>query len=60
MEEYPIFKNFRPTKYDCVAEPFIKWEVDREKAFDNLQKRAEYCKGIVMPNLDTAIINIVE
>ena len=60
MEEYPNSKNFRPTKYDCVAEPFIKWEVDREKAFDCLQKRAEYCKGIVMPNLDTAIINVVE
>ena len=60
MEEYPNSKNFRPTKYDCLAEPFIRWEVDREKAFDNLQRRAEYCKGIVMPNLDTAIINIVE
>ena len=60
MEEYPIFNNFRPKKCDCVAEPFIKWEVDREKAFDCLQKRAEYCKGIVMPDLDTAIINVVE
>ena len=60
MEEYPIFNNFRPKKCDCVGEPFIKWEVDREKAFDCLQKRAEYCKGIVMPDLDTAIINVVE
>lgn len=60
MKEYPNFNNLRPTKYDCIAEPFIKWEVDREKAFDCLQKRAEYCKGIVMPDLDTTIINIVE
>ena len=60
MEEYPNFNNLRPTKYGCIAEPFIKWEVEREKAFDCLQKRAEYCKGIVMPDLDTTIINIVE
>ena len=60
MKEHPIFNKFRPTKYDCLAEPFIKWEIDREKAFDYLQRRAEYCKGIVMPDLDTAIINVVE
>ena len=63
MEKRPILYKIPAEGYcsSVLGEPFIsKSWADPQKAFDNLQRRAEYCKGIVMPDLDTATINIVE
>lgn len=59
-EHIPYKTNRRISEIFELAEPFISksWR-DPQKAFDNLQRRAEYCKGIVMPHLDTSTINIV-
>ena len=63
MEKRPIPYKIPAEGYcsSVLGEPFIsKSWADPQKAFDNLQRRAEYCKGIVMPDLDTATINVVE
>ena len=63
MEKRPILYKIPAEGYcsSVLGEPFIsKSWADPQKAFDNLQRRAEYCKGIVMPDLDTATINVVE
>ena len=62
MEETLIFNDVTlKAANQYVSEPFIsKYYTNPQKAFDSLQRRAEYCKGIVMPDLDTTIINIVE
>lgn len=63
MEKRPILYKIPAEGYcsSVLGEPFIsKSWADPQKAFDNLQRRAEYCKGIVMPDLDTTTINVVE
>lgn len=44
-----------------VSEPFIsKYSSDSVNKFDRIQKIAEQTKGIVMPGLNTKIINVLK
>ena len=58
MNRYTINTDSEPT---IVSEPFIsKYSSNSVKEFDRIQKIAEQTKGIVMPRLNTSIINVLK
>ena len=58
MNKYTINTDLEPA---IVSEPFIsKYSSNSVNEFDRIQKIAEQTKGIVMPGLNTSIINVLK
>lgn len=63
MKKEPILYkiNNEDSITSIVSEPFIsKYSSDSVKEFDRIQKIAEQTKGIVIPGLNTSIINVLK